>query len=86
MYLHFASISLNLTLKCHHLSNYSYKITVDLLKILPKLPQNVKVFVKSVKKLAYYAGIMLDTFVILLCSGIIGSSLESLSWGNICTP
>ena len=58
------------TLMSLHLSNYSYKITVDSLKILPKFPQNVNVCEKCVlhKKFAYYAGIMLDAFVILLCS------------------
>ena len=64
-----------------HLSKYSYKITVDPLKILPKLPQNVNVFVKSVfctKSLP----IMLALCLMLLLSyyaqnyaGIIGSSV-----------
>ena len=66
------------TLMSLHLSTYSYKITVDSLKILPKLPQNVNVSVFCTKSLP----IMLALCLMLLSSyyaqnyaGIIGSSL-----------
>ena len=71
-----------------HLSKYSYKITVDSLKILPKLPQNVNVFVKSLFCTKSFP-IMLALCLMLLSSyyaqtyagiiRIIGSSLIQ-SW------
>ena len=64
-----------------HLSKYSYKITVDSLKILPKLPQNVNVFVKSVfctKSLPIMLALclmFLSSYYAQNYAGIIGSSL-----------